>query len=79
MDLDVLKTILEHTEIPVSIEELMQVAGQTNRSRFRTKYINPLLSEEYAVMTHPDKPTSSKQQYYRTEKGHKLLCALQEF
>lgn len=78
VDWNVVKLILEQTSNPVGIDVLMRVAGQTNRSRFRTKYISPLLLEECVAMTQPDKPTSSKQQYYRTEKGGELLCALQK-
>jgi len=77
MDLDVVKVILVHTNNPVGIDVLMQKTNQTNRSRFRNRFIKPLLSEGYIAMTQPDKPTSSKQQYYSTEKGHELLRSSQ--
>lgn len=76
VDGNIVKLILEQTSNPVRIDVLMRAARQTNRSRFRTKYINPLLSEECVAMTQPDKPTSSKQQYYLTEKGLMVLKAL---
>jgi len=37
--------------------------GWKNRTKFREKYINPLLKSELLVMTIPEKPTSSKQKY----------------
>lgn len=76
MNLEVVKVILEETVHPVGIDVLMRAVSQTNRSRFRATYINPLLSEGHVVMTQPDKPTSPKQQYYRTEKGNELLRML---
>jgi len=65
--------ILQMMEVPVGIDTLMLQAGQTNRSRFRNKVVNPLLQQQYIVMTHPDRPTSPKQQYCLTDKGKDLL------
>ena len=45
----------------------------TNRTKFRNKYINPLLQEGLLKMTAPDKPQSSKQRYVITEKGKQVL------
>lgn len=44
------------------MSQIMNYVGYTNRSKFRNKYIKPLL--EYALeMTEPDKPNSRNQKY----------------
>jgi ATP-dependent DNA helicase RecG len=54
------------------VSELMEVVGRSNRTKFREQFLNPLLIEEYIEMIDPEKPTSSKQKYRLTEKGHQL-------
>ena len=44
----------------VGINELMEISGRSNRSKFRELVLNPLLKEELITMTIPEKPTSSK-------------------
>jgi ATP-dependent DNA helicase RecG len=51
----------------------MKVVHWTNRTKFRNKYIIPFLDLGLLEMTQPDKPNSSKQQYYLTSKGKTLL------
>lgn len=55
------------------INDLMLVAGKTNKTRFRNQEIKPLLEAGWLEMTIPDKPTSSRQKYRITEAGKKLL------
>ena len=43
--------------------ELMELLTQSNRSRFRSRYLSPLLSLNLIEMTIPDKPQSVKQKY----------------
>jgi len=59
--------------VPIGIQELMVVLNWKNRSKFRAKYITPLLESELLLMTIPDKPQSSKQQYYLSEKGRMFV------
>ncbi|MBV5303296.1 MAG: hypothetical protein JZU70_03720 [Chlorobium sp.] len=61
-------------EKPVMIQELMTVLVLKNRSKFRKKYLTPLLEEDILAMTIPDKPTSSRQCYCLTDKGKELLA-----
>jgi ATP-dependent DNA helicase RecG len=51
----------------------MDFMNLSNRTKFRNKYIKPLLEENLLAMTIPDKPTSSNQKYYTTRKGLELI------
>lgn len=70
---DQVNSILKSCYIDMSITEIMEIIGVTNRTKFRRKYIIPLLEEELLAMSIPNKPNSPLQKYYTTEKG-KLLC-----
>ena len=48
-----------------------------NRTKFRNKFMHPLLEAELIEMTIPDKPQSPNQQYVITEKGKELLKELE--
>ena len=49
-----------------------------DRTKFRNKFIHPLLEAELIKMTIPDKPQSPNQQYVITEKGEGLLKELKK-
>ncbi|HXK62100.1 MAG TPA: ATP-binding protein, partial [Acidobacteriota bacterium] len=70
---DIFIALLETANNPVSIEALMKVAEQTNRTRFRKTILRSLLDAGLIEMTIPDKPRSSKQRYWLTEKGRHFL------
>ena len=59
------------TQSPIS--ELMKQFNWSNRTKFKKKFINPLLKMELITMTIPEKPNSSLQKYITTEKGKLLL------
>ncbi len=63
---------------PKSIGELMKFLGWSNRTKFRNKFINPLLDTELVGMTIPEKVNSSKQKYYCTPKGKIILDILKK-
>ena len=67
--------ILLRCENPQSLQALMDWMGVKHRSHFRTRQIKPLLDMRLLEMTHPDKPSSSKQRYRLSEKGRQLLGA----
>ena len=67
------ENLLAFTETARSMKELMDLLEWKNRSKFRAKYIAPLLALDLLQMTIPDKPNSSKQQYCLTVKGQKML------
>jgi len=74
---DIFIPLLEIASNPVSIEALMKVAGQTNRTRFRKTILRPLLDAGLIEMTIPDKPRSSKQKYRLTEEARKFLSGIE--
>ncbi len=60
----------------ISVADLMKRVGGTNRSRFKAQLIDPFVEALLIAPTIPDKPNSSKQRYYLTEKGLALLAEL---
>ena len=66
--------VLELTEEPRTLPELMVPSGRTNRTKFRDQVLAPLLDAGLVEMTVPDKPRSPKQQYRMTEAGRAALA-----
>ncbi|MGY8904401.1 MAG: RNA-binding domain-containing protein [Burkholderiales bacterium] len=64
--------IVEQTDTPRTLQELLDVTGYKQRPYFKAHHLEPLLAGGVLRMTVPDKPTSSKQQYVLTEVGVKL-------
>ncbi len=58
---------------PATIIALMKELNWGHRTKFRNKFLNPLIDEKLIEMTIPGKPTSPNQEYVITEKGKKLL------
>ena len=58
---------------PVSATEIRTRMGLQNATKFREKYLNPLIGIGVIKMTIPDKPNSRLQQYMLTEVGKGLL------
>ena len=68
-----MKIILDLCQQPNTIAELMQAIHWKNRTKFRKKYITPLLEQGLLKMTIPEKPQSSKQKYQMTGLGLEQL------
>lgn len=64
--------IVNHTDTPRKLQDLMEVAGYKQRPFFKATHLAPLLGAGLLRMTVPDKPRSSNQQYVLTEAGLKL-------
>jgi len=65
--------VLEEARDTRSIADLMEVAGRSNRTKFRDQVLRPLLEAGFLEMTIPDKPRSSRQRYRTTDAGRKVL------
>jgi ATP-dependent DNA helicase RecG len=70
------RTILSFIETPRSLKEMMGLMQWKSRNKFKNKYIDPLLETGIIKMTIPDRPNSSKQKYYLSQKGRSFLEAL---
>ena len=57
-------------------EDLQNLLNLSDREYFRKNYLNPAIEQGFVALTIPDKPTSSKQQYYLTDKGKEFLKTL---
>ena len=57
-------------------EDLQNLLNLSDRDYFRKNYLNPAIEQGFVALTIPDKPTSSKQQYYLTDKGKEFLKTL---
>ena len=55
--------VLSKFDGDMSITALMSVLKRTDRSKFRSQILNPLMTAGLVEQTIPDKPTSSKQKY----------------
>ena len=72
---EIVEKLLRMAASPTDAQSLMKVAGQTNRTRFRTVLLKPLIAAGLLESTIPDKPRSSKQKYRLTDKGRQVLRA----
>ena len=70
---DQVEKLLACTIQAVSAADIRMVMNMTNATKFKRKYINPLLEMGVLQMTQPDAPKSPTQMYYLTELGRKLL------
>ena len=70
--------ILEKSKTPKYLTEIMETMKWKDRTKFRKKFIHPLLAEKLIKMTIPDKLQSPNQQYVITEEGLKLLKEITE-
>lgn len=58
---------------PKSMIELKEMYQWSNTTKFKAKYVNPLIEAQFVGMTVPKKPTSPKQRYFLTDSGKALL------
>lgn len=68
--------LLEKCRQPETMTNLMKILRWKNRTKFRQKYINPLLGENLITMTIPERPQSRMQKYLITKLGLKVLSEL---
>ena len=65
--------LLEFSRKERSIGELMHFLGWQHRTKFRAKFLRPLLEAGWVAMAIPDKLTSSRQRYVITQSGLRML------
>lgn len=58
--------IVDYCLTPKSLIEIINKLGYQNKTKFKNKYINPLIESGKLSMTFPDKPTSRNQKYVST-------------
>lgn len=56
-----------------SLQEAMEHMGWRDKTKFRKRFIIPLLEKGLMRQTIPEKPTSPNQRYQATARGIKLL------
>ena len=66
-------SILVLTSSPISLDQMMEWIGYSNRKTFRNNYLQPLQQVEFLQMTNPDNPSDPDQKYVITEKGKLFL------
>ena len=71
---DEVKKLFIALQEPKSMTELKELYRWSNTTKFKAKYVNPLIEEQFVCMTLPNKPTSPKQRYFLTEDGRTLLA-----
>ena len=59
-----------------SFSEMLAFMDLTDRTKFRRKYIHPLLEASILELTTPEKPNSQNQRYRLTAKGLGILYSL---
>ena len=60
--------ILKKCKLESSALELMKILKRSNKSKFKTAIINPLLDQNFLELTIPDSPKSPSQKYRLTGK-----------
>lgn len=74
-DLEMQK-LLEFCRQPRFISEMLALLSWQNRTKFRRKFVYPLIEKGLLEMTIPDKPNSRLQKYIITQAGIELLHTL---
>ena len=73
LDIEDIDKLLIFCEEVRTIAEMLSYMNYSDRTKFRKKYIYPLLDAEIIQMTIPDKPNSRNQKYQLTANGWDLI------
>jgi len=65
--------ILKNSKEENSAKDLREILKMTNATKFKNKFINPLVELGFFEMTDPEKPTSPNQKYRLTSKFIKKI------
>jgi len=69
--------VLSSATMPIQRKEILKKVRLINNVKNFNTYLDPLIKMNWLTMTIPDKPTSPKQKYLTTLKGHLVLALLQ--
>jgi ATP-dependent DNA helicase RecG len=69
---EIQREIMSFCDVPQKLADIMEKTGKVNRRDFKARQIDPLLRAGILVMTNPEKPRASNQQYVITEIGARL-------
>lgn len=69
--------VLSSATVPIQRKEILKKVRLINNVKNFNTYLDPLIKINWLTMTIPDKPTSPKQKYLTTLKGHLVLALLQ--
>lgn len=61
---------------PQPLAAVLHVLAVSNRTKFRTSYVEPLLQRQLLALTLPEIPSSPNQRYQTTEQGQRLLIGI---
>jgi len=65
--------LIDFCTTPTSLQEMLKYMGWRDRTKFRRRFISPLLDKGMIRRTIPEKPSSSKQRYILTQQGVEVL------
>jgi len=68
--------VISFCDVPRSTKELLDMAGRSDRTKFKRFVLRVLMDDGVLEWTIPDKPNSRHQKYRLTAKGRKLVAAL---
>ena len=71
------RAIIHQLKQPLALKDLMDKLGQSHRSHFKNKQLQPLIDENLVALTHPDNPHHQDQAYQLTELGKKVLALIE--
>ncbi len=71
---DEVEKLFNALQEPKSMGQLKDLYGWSNTTKFKIKFVSPLIEKLFVGMTFPDKPTSPKQRYFLTDSGKALLA-----
>jgi len=63
------KMIIQQLGEPLALQELMEQLGQSHRSHFKNKQLQPLIDTGMVALSHPDNPHHPDQSYTLTDLG----------
>jgi hypothetical protein len=65
--------VMKLMQTAVSASEMRSKLGIMNASKFKKKYLDPLIELGVIKMTRPEMPNSRLQQYVLTEAGKRIM------